>query len=86
MTAQKNRPSEAEAAMKTFGGVTDNDTPGGYGSAIERLPLNQLIEEATTAYLAVLDRSRRLRPQRSSAICLSRPPRSSLRRIWDAPG
>ena len=55
MTAQENRPSEAEAAPKTFGGVTDNDTPGGYSPAIERLPLNQLIEEATTAYLAVFD-------------------------------
>ena len=55
MTAKENRPSEAEAAPKTFRGVTDNDTPGGYGPAIERLPLNQLIEEATTAYLAVLD-------------------------------
>ncbi len=55
MTAKENRPSEAEAAPKTFGGVTDNDTPTGYAVSIEVLPLNQLIEEATTAYLASLD-------------------------------
>ncbi len=49
MSAKEDRPSEAEAAPKTFRGVTDNHT------AIEKLPLNQLIEEATAAYLAVLN-------------------------------
>ena len=67
MTAQENRPSDAEAAPEEFGGSEVQNTPGGHAPATEKLPLNQLIDLATSTLVASLDAAAPPAPQRVEA-------------------
>ena len=64
MSAKENRPSDAEAAPEEFRGSKVQNTPGGTAPSTEKLPLNQLIDLATSTLVASIDAAAPPAPQR----------------------